>query len=190
MFCSNCGKEIDNQNNFCPYCGKKTHLPEQAPVQPTESDAVQYQPADQYVSPYVTQNPPKKSKKGLILAIVIPCAAVLTIIIALLVSLIIGSSQKEALHKKLMRDWSRVEFDDVTYTLILDFSDDEIEYIFDSTYVDRTVATYEYEVISGDTILVEDFGKVKVSFNDEETMMTLTPSITDRESSQYWYNFD
>lgn len=216
MFCSKCGKEIDNSNAFCPYCGQPaatqpavtqpitvqpavTQPPMEEPPQTAPQQAFQNAPVQQpmpgyvpqYAPQYAPQPAPEKSKKGLILAIVLPCAAVFTVIIVLLASFIIKSSEKAELQEKLLRDWSRVEYNDgVYYTLILDFSEDEIEYNFDSTYIDRQIATYEYEVISGDTIEVENFGEIKITFNDDETMMTFTPSLTDTEYSQNWFDLD
>ncbi len=210
MFCSQCGKEMENTNSFCPYCGQpvaeaqpapayeNTQMPNEYPQSAPQETPAQYpqgQPSPyqqvNYVPQYTTQPAPKKSNKGLILAIVLPCVAVFIVIAILLSSFIGKGSEKAQLQKQLLRDWSRVESNDGTYyTLRLDFDDDEIEYIFDSTYVDRTIATYEYEVVSGDTIRVEGFGTVKIKFNDDKTMMTFTPSITDTQSSENWFNFD
>lgn len=196
MFCSQCGKEMDNTNAFCPNCGHPVANANPTPAEPQQAPNAYTENAPQEATvqySYIPQpvESQKKSKKGLILAIVIPCAAVFTIIVILFASLIGNFGGKAELHEKLLRDWSRVESNDGTYyTLILDFDEDEIEYNFDSTYVDRTIATYDYEVISGDTIRVEGFGEVKVKFNDDETMMTFTPSITDTEPSQNWFNFD
>lgn len=204
MFCSKCGKEIENINSFCPFCGEPVAVqttpqpvpPTEAPVQyyqaaPTTYQQTNYPP--QYAPQYAPQPavPQQKSKKGLILAIVLPCAAVFTLIVILLASFIVKANEKAELQEKLLRDWSRVESTGSSYyTLRLDFDDDEIEYIFDSTYVDDTIATYEYELIDGDTIRVEGIGNVDIEFNDDETMMTFTPSITDTKSSENWFNFD
>lgn len=210
MFCSKCGKEIENTSSFCPFCGQPAAAAQPAPTyenaqmpneyprsapQETPAQYPQGQPAPyqqvNYVPQYTPQPAPKKSNKGLILAIVLPCVAVFIVIAILLSSFISKGNEKAQLQEQLLRDWSRVESNDGTYyTLRLDFDDDEIEYIFDSTYVDRTIATYDYEVVSGDTIKVEGFGTVKIKFNDDKTMMTFTPSITDTEASENWFNFD
>lgn len=201
MFCSKCGKEINASIAFCPYCGQPTGLSAAQPVvsEPIKTEQIEtavqpiYIPENNY-APVVPVAAPKKKRLGLILGITIPAVIlVLAIIIGAVLSMgggLFGPSKAD-LQKQLLRDWSRVETGSgSTYTLRLDFTSDEIKYIFDGSYIDRTIATYDYEVVDGDTIKVEGFGNVEVEFNDEKTMMIFTPSITDSESKEYWYNFD
>ena len=78
---------------------------------------------------------------------------------------------------------------------ILDFSEDEIEYRVETGYfwLDTTIGTLEYKVIGGNTIKVkqyEKWKKITVKFNDDKTMMTLTPALTNVDDKEEWFNFD
>ncbi|MFA5676380.1 MAG: zinc ribbon domain-containing protein [Christensenellales bacterium] len=74
MFCTKCGKNIEDTSEFCIHCGAKM---EGQPAQP------QYAPA---------QTPAKKSNKGLIIGLVAGAAVIAIVLILVLVILPGGSS--------------------------------------------------------------------------------------------------
>lgn len=170
VFCPNCGTELLEDSVFCTKCGTKigTLEPEQTPEQLSK----------------------KKSKKK----IVVNC--ILIIIILLLLFLGYNAFQAFKLKAELKRDWLTIEGEDSLYLLILDFSDDEIEYKFDSSYswLDSTIATYDYIPISKNKMLVKRYSDewelFTVEFNDEKTMMTVEPALTSIDEKEYWFNFD
>ena len=124
MYCSKCGTQLPEDSDFCTNCGSKI-LKETVVTQPKTKTAV------------------AGKKKAL--------AIIIAFSVAILgVWFLIAEIGKTNLKKELMRDWETVEVDDGTYyKLELNFSDDEIEYNFKSSYIASTIATYEYTVISG-----------------------------------------
>ncbi len=163
MYCTKCGSEIKD-NNICPNC---------------------YSISDFEVTPVPLK---KRSAKKIIV--------ILTICFLLIALLICFKhiSDKKKLHNELMRDWENIEVgDSITdyYYLILDFSKDEIEYIFDCYYFEETIATYEYEVLSGTKFKLEDDETIyTVEFDDDKSMMTISPALTSSDEYEYWFNFD
>ena len=90
-----------------------------------------------------------------------------------------------------------IEGDNGSYILcILDFSDDEIEYKLETGYafLNTTVATYKYNVVSGNKIKVNRFGDewetFTVEFTDDKARMTVSPALTSIDDKEQWYNFD
>ena len=65
MFCKNCGKQIEDKIEFCPYCGTATE--DSNPVAPVTTDESF---ADGANNTTVSANPDKKSKKINIYAII------------------------------------------------------------------------------------------------------------------------
>lgn len=167
MYCSRCGTALPDDSDFCTSCGAKI-LKEVSIPEATET------------KPKIKFDGKKKT-----LAIVAVC-----IVFALGVWIIISQISKSNLHKELMRDWSRVESSGGSYyTLELDFSEDEIEYIFDSFFYDDTIATFDYKVISGNQIKIDARDTIyTIEFNDDKTMMTITPALTSADSSENWFH--
>lgn len=181
MFCQNCGSQLADDSRFCSKCGAQQPLT--SPVTQTETVV---QPI-----PYAIPVPPAapKKKTGIIIAAV-AAAAVLCITVVLAGYLAISHMAKENLHEQLLRDWSRVEESDgFYYTLELDFSEDAIEYTFDSYSYYDVLYNYTYEVVSGDTIEVNG-SEYTVEINDDKTMIIISPALTSLDSYEYWYNFD
>lgn len=58
MFCENCGKEIKDENKFCPYCGASVQ-PEQNGEQPEQSA----QPEQKSEQPEQSAQPEQKSEQ-------------------------------------------------------------------------------------------------------------------------------
>ena len=161
MFCPNCGRPMDENNNFCANCG------------------------------FAKNNQVTPKRKGLpaYAIVLIVFAGVFTILGGVFFANEIG---RESLKDEFLRDWSRVEEDNGSYyTLELDFSDDEIEYNFDSFYVDDTINTYEYTILTGNKFMVEGRSTIyTVEFNDEKDMMTITPALTSADEYENWFHFD
>ncbi len=191
MFCKKCGKSIADNNKFCVYCGEKVTgvttetFQQNQPVQTALGGAQFVQPVPNYQV---------NSRKSPVWIPIVIVSAVLVVVIAMLsVFFITAQAGKANLKKELLRDWSNVEKSSGSsyYTLRLDFSDDEIEYTFESQYINRTIATYDYEIVSKDTIKIENRNEeYTIEFNDNKTMMTITPALTSTDSKEYWFNFD
>lgn len=161
--CSNCGEVLQSDSSFCVNCGTKIEDNQQ-----------------------LKKEIPKE-KIRIVIGIV-----VLFVVVGFAINAI-GTSN---LKKELMRDWQNVEGEGDSYILcILDFSEDEIKYKIETGYswMDTTLGTYEYKVISGNTIKVKQYGeweKITVKFNDDKTMMTLTPALTSVDDKEEWFDMD
>lgn len=171
MYCSKCGTQLPEDSAFCTHCGFEI-----------SKETIETLPNETQLKPQSKMTAKKK-----IIVIVAVC------LIAILgVFFIINEIGKANFKKQLMRDWQSVEVEGTTYyTRELDFSDDEIEYNFDSFYVDDTIATYNYSVISRNKFKIDDEDTIyTVEFNDDKTMMTITPALTSADSSENWFHFD
>ncbi len=187
MFCSKCGKEITGGNKFCAGCGTPVEAESTVNEETVQTSEPVYAQMCTPTSPVIVV---KKSKKPIIIGI---AAGILALIIVIVSAFLIsGNMGKKKLQKELLKDWERVENSGKTYyTLVLDFDDDEIDYLFDSTYVDKEIASYDYKVVSSDEIYVEELRKtIKIKFNKDKTMMTFTPALTSTEKSENWFNLD
>lgn len=60
--------------------------------------------------------------------------------------------------------------------------------------MNTTVATYDYKVISGNKIKVlrygDDWETITIKFNDEKSVMTVSPALTSVDDSEIWVNID
>lgn len=163
MYCSKCGNKIDKGSTFCGKCGKATN-------NETNSNS-------------------KSSKLSILKRkqIIIPC--IIVIIIALVYGIVFNIG-KSNLSNELIRDWSRVETGDngTLYKVELDFSKDKIDYNFISSYafLNSTLTTFEYKVVSPSKIKIKD-KTYKIEFNEDKTMMTITPALTSTDDSEDWY---
>lgn len=163
MYCSKCGNKIDEGNTFCGKCGK-------------------------FINNEINNNI-KRSKLYMLKRkqIVIPCVIVIIIVLGYAIQFNIG---KANLLNELIKNWSRIETGDsgTLYEVELDFSKDKIDYNFISSYafLNGTLTTYEYEVISPNEIKIKD-KTYKIEFNEDKTMMTITPALTRVEDSEDWF---
>lgn len=176
IHCMKCGTKLPADSEFCIKCGEKINSVEGTVID--EKSAIN------------KKNVFKKNKK--IVSII--CIAILGIAIIFFIVNSIGGAN---LKKELMKDWQTIEGEDGSYILcILDFSEDEIEYKLETGYVwmDTTVATYDYKVISGNKIKVKRYGDnyetFSINFNDDKTMMTVKPALTSVDDEEQWFNLD
>ena len=120
--------------------------------------------------------------------------AAVVCVAALLITFGVQASQRAKLQEELLRGWSRVEQDDDTYyELELDFSEDSVDYNFHSKFawLDTTIITLEYKVISGNRIKILDYDKeFQIEFNEDRTCFKVTPSLTNSDAYEFWYHFD
>lgn len=166
MYCKNCGAEIAEESKYCSNCGKIV--------------------SENTLSPRCN----KRKKMALTLIITICCIVLLVIAIILSVNLI----GKNNLQKKLMGNWYRYgPENDLSYTLELHISKDEITYRMKSgSWLNDTISIREYRVVSSDSIEItyEKSGNkyiIRIVFNDNNTIMTMTPSYTGLDSSESWF---
>lgn len=72
----------------------------------------------------------------------------------------------------------------------------EVEYRLETGYawMDTSLATYDYKVISGNKIKVlrygDDWETFSIEFNDEKTIMITTPALTSTDAREVWVNLD
>ena len=198
MNCTKCGSTIPEQSNFCPTCGHKT-TPGQAEPHGTviqASDSPLAGDGPLVVSSSEAPGPiqPVQSWSAVPFKKYLP---VIGVVLALVVGIFLWQNQGKAeLKKLLLKDWSRIETSDTTtFQLELDFSEDEIEYNFNSSYafLNSKIATYDYDVIGKDTIKVTSSSVerlIKIEFNDDKDMMTMTPALTSTDDSENWFFHD
>ncbi len=212
-FCFLCGTKIlhhittDNQDEQSEkvMCEPETAVPEtggEITAVKAMNEAVVENNAESVAVPYcfgvqAEQADGSSKKKGNKTAIIVIASIVVAVVF---VSSIIGGVYHivgtNKLKKELLRDWTRVEGSAGSYyTLELDFSEDRIEYNFDSgfAFLDSTLATYDYKVVSPNKIKVE-YGlvevEIKVEFDDDKEMMTFTPALTSPDKEENWFHFD
>ena len=165
LLCVNCGKKSPFGSWFCAHCGTRFNF--------------------NYVNSRMI-----KSKKRIRTGIMIAAAILMGLFV-------MNSIQSSNLKKELLRDWSTVKGENGVYILcILDFSEDEIEYRLETEYswMDTTVDTFPYKVISGNKIKVNTYGDnwktVTVTFNKEKTIMTLEPALIRIANKEQWFHVD
>lgn len=180
IFCPKCAEAIQDNSSICPKCNailNDGQENEQAVVYASQKHSGQQEPVQTQ-----TRKPPKS-------IIMIVAAALL--VVAVLFS--VNEVQKSGLKKELLRDWIDT---DGTILKVLDFSDSEIEYRLETgyRYLDTTVATYTYKIVSGNKIKIkrygDDYETFVIEFNDEKSMFTVEPAITSIDSSEHWFNLD
>lgn len=171
--CFNCGEKLPSDSLFCVRCGTRV----EGNVWSNET-------------PIKAPNFFAKNRRKIGIGAV-------AIVAVLLVLLIVNAVQVANLKKELLRDWQTVEGEDGAYILcILDFSEDEIEYKLETGYawMNMTVYTYEYKVIGGNKMKVKmydgNWETVTVKFNEDKTMMEVSPALTSADDEEQWFNFD
>jgi len=178
MFCLKCGEAIPDNSEVCPKCG--------AELSSSDDPAVVYASQKDSVQETTIQNTKKQVPKWAIYtgSIVLACIAILLVVL---------SCQKAALKTQLQKDWIDT---DGTILKILEFSDSEVEYRLETGYswMNTTLFANDYKVVSGNKIKInmygDDYTTYTIEFNDDKTIMTITPAITSSDRSEKWYNID
>lgn len=185
--CTGCGQESPRGSRFCKRCGKNL----------SEENFV-YGGNNAINNGF---NQSKKSRNRIILILTV-CVIALAAVITTGVLLLhlrkdrIMEERKEELKQELKRDWEFIDGDDDSYIVcILDFSENEIEYRVETgfAWMDTTLATFDYKVVSGNKIKVKRYGNEEtftIEFNDDKSMMTVRPALTSVDDVEYWFNFD
>lgn len=181
--CTGCAQESPRGSRFCKRCGK--NLSEENFVYGGNNGI----------------NPSKQNRNAIILILTV-CVIVLA---AVITTGVVWSrfrrerrmeERKEELKQALKRDWEFIDGDEDSYIIcILDFSDNEIEYRVETgfAWMDTTLATFDYKVVSGNKIKVKRYGNEEIftiEFNDDKSMMTVRPALTSVDDVEYWFNFD
>lgn len=178
MFCMKCGEVIPDNSKVCPLCG--------ADLEGHDQQAVVY--ASQREIEGTSVDEPNKKKRSKNMVLVLSGIAVLVVIVVAVLGI-----QKSNLKKELQKDWLDT---DGTILKVLEFSDDEVEYRLETGYgwMDTTLFTEKYKVVSGNKIKVQMFGEdwetYTIEFNDDKTVMTISPAMTSADDSENWYYID
>ncbi len=178
MFCMKCGQAIPDNSKICPLCGADLERDDQQVVVYASQKEIESTPGD---------NLNKKKLSKTMLLILSGIAVLVVIIVAVL------GIQKNNLKKELQKDWLDT---DGTILKVLEFSDDEVEYRLETGYgwMDTTLFTEKYKVVSGNKIKVQMFGEdwetYAIEFNDDKTVMTIYPAMTSTDESENWYYLD
>ncbi len=178
MFCMRCGQAIPDNSEICPLCG--------ADLERDDQQAVVY--ASQKEIESISSDNPNKKKMSKNMLLILSGVAVLSVII-----MVVFGIQKNNLKKELQKDWLDT---DGTILKVLEFSDDEVEYRLETGYgwLDTTLFTEKYKVVSGNKIKVQIFGEnwetYAIEFNDDKTVMTISPAMTSTDESENWYYID
>jgi len=178
MFCLKCGEAIPDNSEVCPKCG--------AVLSAEDSPAVVYASQKQDMDSAA----PPSAKKAVPKRFVLLGSIIIAVVI---VFLIISGVQKSALKTQLQKDWIDT---DGTILKILEFSDSEVEYRLETGYswMNTTVFTNDYKLVSGSKIKInmygDDYETYTIEFNDDKTIMTISPAVTSTDRSEKWYNID
>ena len=177
MFCLKCGELIPDESQVCPKCGENPR----EEINQGQAAIVYATPEAGSTSANTSVGKKSISKKAwIVMGAMIAVAALV---------FIINSVQASNLKKILMKEWY-ASSDSIIQ--VLEFDDDEAEYRLETGYLwmDTTLFTEDYKVISGDTFKIQRFGDewetYKVEFNDDKTIMTVSPAITSTDSTETW----
>lgn len=133
----------------------------------------------------IPENEIEKKKRSHNMVHLFSGIAVLVIIIVVILSV-----QGSNLKKELQKEWLDT---DGSIIKVLEFTDDEVEYRLETSYswMDTTLFNEKYKVVSGNKIKVQMFGDewetYTIVFNDEKTVMTISPAMTSPDDSEKWY---
>lgn len=155
--CGKCGAVLDPGHKFCAVCGEK----------------VEEQAAAVAVAAVEKKKP--KMKKGLVIGLI-------AVLVVAIIFVGVSGAQKNRLHNRLMEGnwWS---YEDGT-KLYLDFNESDIEYTGDFGILGNChIATIDYEVVDGDTILV--YGS-EVEVDMDADSVTFSPSFINTDSYSLW----
>ena len=169
--CSKCGTELQPDQMYCQNCGQRVDRI----VDPNVSAAI-----NQFNQNVTVKKKPKKV--GLIIVLVLIIVGIVGSIAYVGISNVIADREKAELKSELMAEtWCSFYG---SLKLYLDFDNNSVEYSAKGTYVGwKTLSTFDYIVISGDTIEIN--GKeIKVKIKDDT--VTFSPSFVDTSSYSIW----
>lgn len=185
MFCTKCGEAIPDDSVVCPQCGENPREEDNQGGGQVEETVVYAAPEAVDVAPATGANKKIKPMSKKLWAILGGVVAVVALIF------IVNAVQAASLKNVLMKEWYDT---DGTILKVLEFDDDEAEYRLETGYgwMDTTLFSEEYKVVSGSSFKIRRFGDewetYKVKFNDDKTVMTVSPAITSVDSSEKWYD--
>ncbi len=178
MFCFKCGEAIPDESTVCPKCGANL-------AQTGNEQTVVY-------ASQITEGPSEpETAKGNLLKILIAALAAVVCIIGIV--LVVRENGKANLKKDLVKTWYA---SGESIIKVLDISDDEVEYRLETGYswMDTTLGTYEWKVISKNKIEMKHSGgsseTYTVELNDDKDVLKISPAITSVDSSETWYYID
>lgn len=181
MFCLKCGEAIPDDSKVCPKCGDN---PREGTNQAGEQEEAVVYAAQESAAASIS-SVEKKSLSKRLWAILGAVALVAVLVFT------IYAVQTTSLKEILMKEWYDA---DGTILKVLEFDDDEAEYRLETgyTWMDTSLFREKYKVVSGDTFRIQRFGDkwetYKVEFNDDKTVMTVSPAITSVDASEKWYD--
>lgn len=176
MLCTQCGETVPEGIFVCQKCGAELIRENNEPV---ESSGVQG--VDE---PVLVQAPEKKPRSKTVIMAIGAAAVVFALVF------VVTGVQKSNLQKALQEEWMDVEG---SVLKILEFTEDEVEYRLETkiSWLNSTVFTSDYKVISGKKIKINTFGEYRthtIEFNSDKTRMTISPAFTSPDSYETWYN--
>lgn len=181
MFCLKCGEAIPDGSEVCPKCGGDPRESDQV-----QQEAVIYATSADSVAGHDDSVSQKKKYPSKGVWITIGALVMVACII-----FVVAAAQVSNLKKQLIREWY-APTDSIL--MVLEFDDDQAEYRLETGYgwMDTTVFREPYKVVSGNSFQIKRFGDgwetYKVTFNDDKTIMTVTPAITSTDPSEKWYD--
>ena len=167
MFCPKCGEAIQDSSTVCIKCGTDLSTG-----------------ADGQTVVYASQKEPEiigqpNAKKKISKKVIIGSAFVVCIIAVILIVSVISSA---ILKNALVKEWYDI---DGSIIKVLDIDEDKME---------TSLGTYEWKAISGNKIKIKRFNDkfetFTIEFNDEKTMLKISPAITSVDDSETWYHID
>lgn len=97
-----------------------------------------------------------------------------------------GHIRMNMFHDNMICRWRRYSEDGIVSEF--NISESTIEYVVEYGSARKTLAIFDYDVVSPDEIIVSDrFEVYKVKFNKDKSKMTITPAITCNKSSEDWF---
>lgn len=181
MFCWKCAEAIPDGSSLCPKCGANL-------TEDSNDQTIVYASQknfEQSGKSGVIKKDVHFPKKSIIITVIFACIAIIIIIVT--------GVAKSNLKKSLVKDWYDV--DDLIIK-VLDINDIDMEYRLETGYswMDTSLGTYEWKVVSGNKIKIKRFGDqfeiFTVELNDDRNVLTIMPAITSIDPSETWYHID
>lgn len=177
MFCMKCGEAIPDGSGSCPKCGFNLNME-------SNDQAVIYAFQEETLD---SGNTPAKKRSRTLKIAVAAIASVLILFIG------ISAAGRAILKKQLVKEWYDMEG---SLIKVLDIDDKEIEYRVETGYkwMDETLSTYEWKVVSGNKIKIKIAGNIYkifvVKLDKNKNVMTLTPALTSLDEKEIWIHID